>query len=132
MAHDGTSVLAVKAFTEMGVSRVWNPDKIVIPFDHIVPSNKETTSDLQRMIRKWAQKQGISNLFDIGEGICHQVMSERFARPGMLIVGADSHSCTYGALGAFGTGIGATEMAEQRSLHRESSGSGYHSRSGSR
>ena len=112
MAHDGTSVLAVKAFTEMGVSRVWNPDKIVIPFDHIVPSNKETTSDLQRTTRQWAQKQGISNLFEIGEGICHQVMAERFARPGMLIVGADSHSCTYGALGAFGTGIGATEMAE--------------------
>ncbi len=112
MAHDGTSVLAVKAFTEMGVSKVWNPDKIVIPFDHIVPSNKETTSDLQRRIRNWAQKQGISNLFEVGEGICHQVMAERFARPGMLIVGADSHSCTYGALGAFGTGIGATEMAE--------------------
>ena len=112
MAHDGTSVLAVKAFTEMGVNKVWNPDKIVIPFDHIVPSNKETTSDLQRTTRQWAQKQGISNLFEIGEGICHQVMAERFARPNMLIVGADSHSCTYGALGAFGTGIGATEMAE--------------------
>jgi len=112
MAHDGTSVLAVKAFTEMGARHVWNPDQIVIPFDHIIPSNKESTSDLQRMIREWARNQGISNLFEIGEGICHQVILERFARPGMLIVGADSHSCTYGALGAFGTGIGATEMAE--------------------
>ena len=112
MAHDGTSVLAVKAFTEMGADRVWNPDRIVIPFDHIVPSNKETTSDLHRKIREWVRRQGIKNFFDIGDGICHQIVSERFACPGMLIVGADSHSCTYGALGAFGTGIGATEMAE--------------------
>ncbi len=112
MAHDGTSVLAVKAFTEMGADRVWDPDRIVIPFDHIVPSNKETTSVLHRKIREWVGRQGIKNFFDIGDGICHQIVSERFARPGMLIVGADSHSCTYGALGAFGTGIGATEMAE--------------------
>jgi len=112
MAHDGTSVLAVKAFTEMGADRVWNPDRIVIPFDHIVPSNKETTSDLHRKIREWVRRQGIKNFFDIGDGICHQIVAERFARPGMLIVGADSHSCTYGAFGAFGTGIGATEMAE--------------------
>jgi methanogen homoaconitase large subunit len=112
MAHDGTSVLAVKAFTEMGTGSVWNPDRIVIPFDHIIPSNKETTSELHHKVREWVRKQGIHNFFDIGEGICHQVVAERFARPGMLIVGADSHSCTYGALGAFGTGIGATEMAE--------------------
>ncbi len=112
MAHDGTSVLALKAFTEMGANRVWNRDRIVIPFDHIIPSNKETTSELHRKVREWVRKQGIPNFFDIGEGICHQIIAERFARPGMLIVGADSHSCTYGALGAFGTGIGATEMAE--------------------
>jgi len=112
MAHDGTSVLAVKAFTEMGVDRVWDPDRIVIPFDHIVPSNKESTSELHHKIREWVRRQGILNFFDIGDGICHQIVSERFASPGMLIVGADSHSCTYGALGAFGTGIGATEMAE--------------------
>jgi len=112
MAHDGTSVLAVKAFTEMGADRVWDPDRIVIPFDHIVPSNKETTSELHHKIREWVRRQGIKKFFDIGDGICHQIVSERFARPGMLIVGADSHSCTYGALGAFGTGIGATEMAE--------------------
>ena len=112
MAHDGTSVLAVKAFTEMGVDRVWDRDRIVIPFDHIVPSNKESTSELHHKIREWVRRQGILNFFDIGDGICHQIVSERFASPGMLIVGADSHSCTYGALGAFGTGIGATEMAE--------------------
>ena len=112
MAHDGTSVLAIRAFEEMGIGSVWNPDRIVIPFDHIIPSNKETTSVLHRKVREWVRKQEISNFFDIGEGICHQIMLERFARPGMLIVGADSHSCTYGAIGAFGTGIGATEMAE--------------------
>lgn len=96
----------------MGTDQVWNPDRIVIPFDHIIPSNTETTSQLHRMIREWVRSQDIPHFFDIGEGICHQIVAERFTRPGMLIVGADSHSCMYGAFGAFGTGIGATEMAE--------------------
>ncbi|NYT01295.1 MAG: 3-isopropylmalate dehydratase large subunit [Methanosarcinales archaeon] len=113
MSHDGTSVLAVKAFQEMGSERVWDPRRIVIPFDHIVPANNEVTAALQAEIRSWARSQGIANLFDCGSGICHQVFSEQgFALPGTLVVGADSHSCTYGAFGAFGTGVGATDMAE--------------------
>ena len=99
-------MLAVKASTEMGATRVRDPDRIVIPFDHIIWSNKETTSELHRKIRGWVRIQEIPNFFDIGDGICHQIVAERFARPGMLIVGADSHSCTYRAFGAFGTGIG--------------------------
>ncbi|MFA4935087.1 MAG: 3-isopropylmalate dehydratase large subunit, partial [Candidatus Methanoperedens sp.] len=63
--------------------------------------------------RKWIKEQGITNFFDVGEGICHQVLPEHgFALPGKLIIGADSHSCTYGAFGAFATGVGATDMAE--------------------
>jgi methanogen homoaconitase large subunit len=113
MAHDGTSVLAVRAFNEMGINQVWDSGRIIIPFDHIVPASTEIAADLQRSIRVWAQQQGISNLYDVGEGICHQVLPEQgFAYPGRLIVGADSHSCTYGAFGAFATGVGATDMAE--------------------
>ncbi len=113
MAHDGTSVLAVKAFNEMGAKKVWNPERIIIPFDHIAPANNENAAKLQQNIRKWVKEQGIINFFDVGEGICHQVLPEHgFALPGKLIIGADSHSCTYGAFGAFATGVGATDMAE--------------------
>ena len=113
MAHDGTSILAVKAFKEMGVKKVWNPDRIIIPFDHIAPANNETAAKLHKSTRQWIKEQGITNFFDVGEGICHQVLPEQgFALPGKLIIGADSHSCTYGAFGAFATGVGATDMAE--------------------
>jgi 3-isopropylmalate dehydratase, large subunit (EC 4.2.1.33) len=113
MAHDGTSVLAVRAFREMEEERVWNPEKIVIPFDHLTPANTDTTAALQHDIRGWIKDQGIKNFYDVGEGICHQLLPENgFALPGKLVVGADSHSCTYGAFGAFGTGVGATDMAE--------------------
>jgi len=113
MAHDGTSVLAVKAFNEMGGKKVWDPGRIIIPFDHIAPANNETAAKLQQNIRKWVKEQGITNFFDVGEGICHQLLPEHgFALPGKLIIGADSHSCTYGAFGAFATGVGATDMAE--------------------
>lgn len=113
MAHDGTSVLAVKAFKEMGMKKVWNPERIIISFDHITPANNENTAMLQRSIREWVKEQGIINFYDVGEGICHQLLPEYgFALPGKLIIGADSHSCTYGAFGAFATGVGATDMAE--------------------
>ena len=113
MAHDGTSVLAVKAFKEMEEEKVWNPERIIIPFDHLTPANTDTTAGLQHEIREWISGQGIKNFYDVGEGICHQLLPENgFALPGKLIVGADSHSCTYGAFGAFGTGVGATDMAE--------------------
>ena len=113
MSHDGTSVLAVKAFKEMKSEKVWDPSRIIIPFDHLAPANNENTALLQREIRQWAAEQGITNLYDVGEGICHQLLPENgFAMPGKVIVGADSHSCTYGAFGAFATGVGATDMAE--------------------
>ena len=119
MSHDGTSVLAIRSFREMGSEKVWDPDRVVVPFDHIVPANNETAADLQREVRDWAREQKISNFFDCGTGVCHQVFPEQgFALPGTLLVGADSHSCTYGAFGAFGTGVGATDMAEIYSAGR--------------
>ncbi len=113
MAHDGTSILALKAFREMEVEKAWNPDRIVIPFDHLTPANTDTTAGLHQNTRAWIKEQGIKNFFDVGEGICHQLLPENgFVMPGKLVIGADSHSCTYGAFGAFGTGVGATDMAE--------------------
>ncbi len=113
MAHDGTSVLGVRAFEAMGVERVWDAGKIAIVFDHIAPANTERTATLHANIRSWARNQGLTHFFDVGSGICHQVMVEQgFSLPGPLIVGADSHSCAYGAFGAFATGVGATDIAE--------------------
>ncbi len=113
MSHDGTSVLAIKSFREMGSKSVWDPKRIVVPFDHIVPANNETAATLQKEVLAWIREHGIVNFFDCGSGVCHQVLPEQgFALPGLLVVGADSHSCTYGAFGAFGTGVGATDMAE--------------------
>ena len=119
MSHDGTSVLAIRSFREMGSEKVWDPDRVVVPYDHIVPANNETAADLQREVRNWAREQNISHFFDCSTGVCHQVFPEQgFALPGTLLVGADSHSCTYGAFGAFGTGVGATDMAEIYSAGR--------------
>ncbi len=113
MAHDGTSILAVKSFRDMGVEKVWNPERIVIPFDHLAPANTETTASLQNDIRNWIHDQQIEHFYEIGDGVCHQVLPENgFAMPGKLLVGADSHTCTYGAFGSFATGVGATDMAE--------------------
>src|SRR5512136_2631209 len=77
MSHDGTSVLAIRAFQEMGSERVWDSERIVIPFDHIVPANNETAAELQRDVRAWAAEQGIANLYDCGFGVCHQVFPEQ-------------------------------------------------------
>ena len=119
MSHDGTSVLAIKAFQDMGSTKVWDPKKIVVPFDHQIPANNDIAANLQLEVRAWVKEQGITNFYDCGSGVCHQVFSEEgFALPGSLIIGADSHSCTYGAFGAFATGVGATDMADVYSRGR--------------
>ena len=111
MSHDNT-VLVSTIFNEIGVKKVWNPDKIVVVLDHRTPANTSKTAENHKIIREFIKEQNITNFFDIGEGICHQVLPENgFVCPGMLIVGSDSHTTTYGAFGAFGTGIGATDMA---------------------
>jgi 3-isopropylmalate/(R)-2-methylmalate dehydratase large subunit len=113
MIHDLTGPLTVNAFREIGSKKVWNPDKIVVIFDHLVPANTVTTAELHKTLREFVKEQGITQFYDVGRGgVCHQVMPEEgFVRPGEVIVGADSHTCEYGALGAFATGIGSTEMA---------------------
>ncbi len=113
MVHDLTGPLTVKSFREIGVERVWDNQRIVIILDHLVPASSVRAAELQKIMRDFAKEQGIKNFYDIGRGgVCHQAMPEKgHVRPGSLIVGADSHTCTYGAFGAFATGIGATDMA---------------------
>ena len=110
IAHDGTGVLAHQAFCEMGCRGVRRPECTYLIFDHIAPANTSTTAGLQRELRLFAREQGLT-FCDIGSGICHQVMAEGIVRPGEVVVGADSHTCTLGAFGAFATGVGATDMA---------------------
>jgi 3-isopropylmalate/(R)-2-methylmalate dehydratase large subunit len=112
MVHDLTGPLAVEAFKRIGVKNVWDNKKAVIILDHQVPAESVKAAELHKMLRQFAKEQGI-RLYDVGKGgICHQVMPEKgHVLPGTLIVGADSHTCTYGALGAFATGIGSTEAA---------------------
>ena len=111
MSHDGTSPPAIKTFEKVA-DKVWNPDKIAIIFDHNVPANTIGSAEFQKVCRKFIHKHGIKNNYIHGEGICHQVVPEMgLVEPGKVIVGADSHTCTYGAFGAFSTGMGATDLA---------------------
>lgn len=110
--HDGTGPLIIDALEEMGVKRIYDPDKVGIVFDHSVPPYSDQAATLQAKVRKFAKEQGISKFHDLGEGICHQVIPEKgYVAPGMVVVGADSHSCTLGAFGLFSTGMGATDLA---------------------
>jgi homoaconitase/3-isopropylmalate dehydratase large subunit len=95
-----------------GVGEIRHPEKVVVVLDHYVPAPSERLAVAQKMIREVVRAQRIEAYFGEGEGICHQVMMEKGrVWPGALIVGADSHTTSYGALAAAGTGIGTTEMA---------------------
>lgn len=111
MVHDLTGPLTLNVLKEIGYDKPWDPEKIVIVLDHQVPANSTATATLHKQLREYAAKYKVK-FHDVGrQGVCHQVMAESYAKPSMLIVGADSHTCTLGALGAFATGIGSTEMA---------------------
>ncbi|MEJ5292715.1 MAG: 3-isopropylmalate dehydratase large subunit [Candidatus Methanosuratincola sp.] len=111
MAQDGTAPLMIKSFEGMGAKKVWDGSKAVFVIDHISPSSNEGTSALHKMMREFAKKHGVT-LYDVGEGICHQLLPEKgHVFPGGIVVGADSHTCTHGAFAAFSTGIGSTDMA---------------------
>lgn len=111
MSHDGTSPPTIKVFEKLA-DKVWDPEKIVLVFDHNVPANTMGSAEFQQVVRDFAKKQGIKNIYKQGEGICHQVLpQEGHVKPSAVIVGADSHTCTYGAFGAFSTGLGATDLA---------------------
>jgi len=112
MSHENAD-LARKSFLEIGVPRVWDSSRIVIIFDHRIPAESERTATTHKAIREFVAAQRIERFYDVGRGgVCHQVLAENgHVRPGMVVVGTDSHMTTHGAFGAFSVGIGATEMA---------------------
>lgn len=111
MSHDTTTPLAIQAFrklTQKNGGRVFDAKRSHIVFDHIIPASTIAAATLQRDTRTFSREQSIEIM---QEGICHQVLPEKgFVTPGSIIVGADSHSCSYGAFGAFGTGMGSTDI----------------------
>jgi len=112
MAHEALAQL-VKPFKEMGATKVWDPNRIVVPIDHWIPASSESSAKMHQSIRKFCEEYKLPHLYDIGrQGICHQILAEEgFCLPGDLVVGTDSHTNMAGALGCFASGIGPTEMA---------------------
>lgn len=111
MSHDNTAAIS-KTFKKIGVEKVKYPDRIVIILDHCVPAASDKHATNHQVIRKFVKEQGIKNFYDVHNGICHQVFAEMgYALPGTLVLGSDSHTTSYGALGVFSAGIGRTEMA---------------------
>jgi 3-isopropylmalate/(R)-2-methylmalate dehydratase large subunit len=111
MSHENAG-LVIKQFKEIGAKKVFDRERIYIIFDHRVPANTDKTAEGQATVRRFVAEQGITHFHDVGCGVCHQVMVENhYIRPGLAYVGTDSHTTSYGALSAFSTGIGATEMA---------------------
>ncbi len=113
MAHDSLAPGIINIMRErLGVTRVAQPERVAMVIDHVAPASTVATANGQRLVRAFAAEQNIPHLFDVGRGISHQVLvEERLARPGMVVVGSDSHSTGYGAVCAFGTGMGSTDIA---------------------
>ena len=113
MIHDSIAPSVIRILQQdLGVERVWNREQVAVTIDHVAPAASIQTASAQHGVRRWAIDQDIPNYFETGRGICHQVLiEERLALPGMLVLGSDSHSTAYGAVGAFGSGMGATDMA---------------------
>jgi 3-isopropylmalate/(R)-2-methylmalate dehydratase large subunit len=111
MGQDGTSGVAIDVFNKMNIAKVFSPSKIAIVIDHSSPSPNEGVSAIHKKIREFTRSQGIK-LYDIGCGVCHQLLPEQgHVTAGDLVIGADSHTCTYGAINVFSTGVGSTDFA---------------------
>lgn len=111
MATDATSPFAIKAFRAMGGKKVWDKEKVSLVIDHASPAPNEAVANLHKLMRDFSSEMGCK-LYDIGEGICHQLMIENaHVKPNDLFLGADSHTPTYGAINAFGIGVGSTDLA---------------------
>lgn len=113
LGNDVTTPVAVKAFNSMNIDKVFDKDKIAIVPDHFTPNKDIKSAEHCKFIREFACEKEITNYFEIGEmGIEHALIPEKgLVIPGDVVIGADSHTCTYGALGAFSTGVGSTDMA---------------------
>ena len=111
LSHDNSAAI-IGHFEKLGVERMAIPEKAAIVLDHVAPASSETYATNHKKIREFVAKQGIAHFYDIGRGICHQVLPEEgLSLPGRVILGADSHTTTHGAFGAFAAGIGRSEVA---------------------
>ncbi|MHB1390222.1 MAG: 3-isopropylmalate dehydratase large subunit [Thermoleophilia bacterium] len=113
LANDITAPLAIQEFEAAGASKVWDPERVVMVCDHFVPNKDIKSAEQAKVVREFSRRQGLPNFFDVGRmGIEHVILPEKgLVGPGDVIIGADSHTCTYGALGAFATGVGSTDLA---------------------
>ncbi|NLB34110.1 MAG: 3-isopropylmalate dehydratase large subunit, partial [Tissierellia bacterium] len=113
LGNDITTPVAIKEFEKMGAKKVYHKDKIAIVLDHFVPNKDIKSAEQCKVSRTFSKEQNITNFFDVGQmGIEHALLPEKgLVVAGDTVIGADSHTCTYGALGAFSTGIGSTDMA---------------------
>ena len=112
MSHDSLTPSIIKILQEeLGLVNVKNPAQLVMSLDHVAPASTVGTANAQNQVRRFAREQGI-RLFEVGRGICHQVLVEEgIAQPGFIILGSDSHSTSYGSVCAFGSGMGSTDVA---------------------
>ena len=113
LAHEGTGPLALEQFEALGREDLGATTLLF--FDHAAPSPRKELSNVQKRLRTFAVERG-AHFFETGSGICHQIVAEQWAKPGQIIIGADSHTCTAGALGAFATGMGSTDVAAAMAL----------------
>ncbi len=113
--QDGTGPLTVQEFKKLGVNKLNNPQRSILFIDHASPSPRKELSNTQMVLREFSKEYG-AVLSDVGAGVCHQRLVESFVNPGEVLVGADSHTCTSGALGAFATGMGSTDVAVAMAL----------------
>lgn len=113
LGNDVTSPVAIKEFEKIGVSKVFDKDKVAMVPDHFLPAKDIQSATMAKQIRLFAKEQELSNYFEVGKmGIEHVLLPEQgVVGPGDVVIGADSHTCTYGALGAFSTGVGSTDLA---------------------
>ncbi|MDP4145340.1 MAG: 3-isopropylmalate dehydratase large subunit [Bacillota bacterium] len=109
MTNDATTHISIDIFqNKLKHKKIFDPNKIIFIVDHNIPSESVKTAEVQLKMRNFAEEQGVH--FYEGDGVCHQIMLEDFVVPGQLIVAADSHTCSYGSIGAFGTGVGSTDF----------------------
>ncbi|HOE19615.1 MAG TPA: aconitase family protein, partial [Spirochaetota bacterium] len=113
LGNDITAPIAIKEFKELGINTVFDNEKIALIPDHFTPNKDIKSAEQVKMLRDFAHKFSITHFYDVGRvGVEHALLPELgLVRPGMCIIGADSHTCTYGAFGAFSTGVGSTDMA---------------------
>jgi 3-isopropylmalate/(R)-2-methylmalate dehydratase large subunit len=108
--QDTTGPLTVRQFLDSGIKNPAQPDKTILFMDHAAPSPQSALSNDHKFLRQFAEKSGVK-LSDVGEGVCHQIVAESYAKPGDVIVGSDSHTVMAGGLGAFATGMGSSDVA---------------------